>query len=77
MEPNMPRVAVGEMVKVHLPDEWPWAEVTRVVGHDQFVGRIDNKLVGSGDSHNYECDDVALFGWMDGAWEVLGKVADL
>ena len=37
--------SVGQLVKVHLPGESPWAECLAVMPDDQWVGRIDNFLV--------------------------------
>jgi hypothetical protein len=36
---------VGEMVKVWLPGETPWAECLAVLPDHQWVGRIDNELL--------------------------------
>ena len=41
-----PMPSVEQFAKVHLPGESPWAECLAVMPDNQWVGRIDNFLVG-------------------------------
>ena len=52
---------IGEIWKVHLPGEAPWAEVIKVENADVWYGRIDNDLIAS-DLHRWKCDDIVKFG---------------
>ena len=57
----MPKVEIGEYVKVHLPGEWPWAIVT-AIHHDTVIqARIDNDP--ESDMHPYKRGDVLTFQW--------------
>jgi hypothetical protein len=40
-------VKVGELYKVYLPGETPWAECLALHEDGTWEGRIDNKLIGS------------------------------
>lgn len=40
------RPTVGQLAKVWLPGETPWAECMAVLADGKWVGRIDNKLIG-------------------------------
>lgn len=52
---------LGQDVKVHLRGENPWATVKRVVSVTQFVGEINNDLVGP--LHKYKRGDLITFEW--------------
>lgn len=70
----MPKVEIGEHVKVHLPGELPWATVT-AIHHDTVIqARIDNDLAWD---HTHKRGDVLTFQWRGipqapetPAWEV-------
>ena len=51
---------VGEIYKVHLDGESPWAECVEVKSHGAWVGRIDNDLI-CGDEHGYSYQDLVEF----------------
>lgn len=38
---------IGDMVKVYLPGESPWAECVAINEDGTWLGRIDNHLIGS------------------------------
>lgn len=55
---------VGDMEKVSLPGEAPWAEVIEVYADGTWLGRITNNLLcgqdGFGD-HNFSANDYVVF----------------
>lgn len=60
---------VGEVIKVSLPGEAPWAIVTADLHDGRVMARIDNQTVG--DLHGYRYGDVATFERDgDGRWNI-------
>lgn len=59
---------IGDFVKVQLPGERPWAEVTGVMG-STIQARIDNDLIGNPEMHNYQIDqEIRLIQTQQGLW---------
>jgi hypothetical protein len=56
-------IRVGELVKVSLPGESPWAEVIEIYPDGTWLGRIDNHLWGGNAvvDHDYKFGDLILF----------------
>jgi hypothetical protein len=61
-DPTVP-VDVGDLVKVMLPRESPWAEVIEVLDDGNWIGRF-NSIPLLGD-HHYEDGDLVLFSKQD------------
>ncbi len=60
---------VGEVVKVHLPGESPWAECVAV--HDNYwAGRIDNKLFA-------EYSEIERAAFLKGSWKNVKPLPEL
>lgn len=55
--------------KVHLPGEWPWAQVIERRADGTILARIGNHPVYP-HLHGFSYGDVALFEWRDDAWEL-------
>jgi hypothetical protein len=54
---------VGDIEKVLLPGESPWAEVIEIYPDGSWLGRIINLLLGGQDGfgdHNYSVDDLVV-----------------
>lgn len=53
-------VAIGEMAKVWLPGETPWAECMGTKPNGTWIGRLDNDLVNTA-VHGFKFNDVVTF----------------
>lgn len=60
---ELPKPKIGDMVKVHLPGESPWAECVAIHNDGSWEGRITNRLVAErSEQERREAARVAGFG---------------
>lgn len=61
---------IGDIIKVHLPGESPWAQCVAIHDDGTFNGRIDNNPVAL-DLHSYKFGDVVRFKESGPFWEPI------
>lgn len=52
----------GDFAKVNAPGERFWVEITKADSKGNYIGRVDNELVGK-DMHGLKLHDIVHFSW--------------
>lgn len=53
--------AIGQLIKVILPGEYPWAEIVEIIDPYTVYARVDNTTIMYKMYHDMQLDDIGIF----------------